>query len=130
MSEISILRRDERAGYQLRELYRRHGYTLYRMSKFEEYDLYVRNKSFLVSEHILTFTDTDGRLMALKPDVTLSIVKNSPDAPGATQKVCYNENRLPHLPRRRGIPGDHAGRSGVHRGLGRLHRRRGPGPGR
>ena len=91
MSEISILRRDERAGYQLRELYRRHGYTLYRMSKFEEYDLYVRNKSFLVSEHILTFTDTDGRLMALKPDVTLSIVKNSPDAPGATQKVCYNE---------------------------------------
>ena len=89
--ELTALRPDERAGYRLRELYRRHGYTLYRMSKFEEYDLYVRNKSFLVSEHILTFTDTDGRLMALKPDVTLSIVKNTPDEPGAAQKVCYNE---------------------------------------
>jgi len=62
------------------------------MSKFEEYDLYVRNKSFLVSDNILTFTDTDGRLMALKPDVTLSIVKNTPDAAGALQKVYYNEN--------------------------------------
>ena len=91
MNDVSILRRDERAGYRLRELYRRHGYALYRMSKFEEYDLYVRNKSFLISENILTFTDTDGRLMALKPDVTLSIVKNTPDSPGTTQKICYNE---------------------------------------
>ncbi len=88
----SIQRADERVSLQLRALYRRHGYSPYRMSKFEEYDLYVRNKSFLVSDNILTFTDTDGRLMALKPDVTLSIVKNTPDAAGALQKVYYNEN--------------------------------------
>lgn len=92
MNEASIIRPDERASLLLRELYHRHGYSPYRMSKFEEYDLYVRNKSFLVSDSILTFTDTDGRLMALKPDVTLSIVKNTPDAVGALQKVCYNEN--------------------------------------
>ena len=77
MKQSSIRRADERGGLKLRELYRRHGYLPYRMSKFEPYDLYVRNKSFLVSENILTFTDTDGRLMALKPDVTLSIVKNA-----------------------------------------------------
>ena len=62
------------------------------MSKFEEYDLYVRNKSFLVSDSVITFTDTNGKLMALKPDVTLSIVKNSRDLPGYVQKLYYDEH--------------------------------------
>ena len=88
---MDIMRGEERAGLRLRELYRRHGYLPYRMSKFEPYDLYVRNKSFLVSEDILTFTDTDGCLMALKPDVTLSIVKNARDG-GGLQKVYYHEH--------------------------------------
>ena len=86
------LRPDEQAGLLLRELYHRHGYQPYRMSKFEPYDLYARNKSFLVSENILTFTDTDGRLMALKPDVTLSIIKNIQPDPQALEKVYYSEN--------------------------------------
>ncbi len=81
----------EQLARQLRELYRRCGYTQYKMSKFEPYDLYVRNKSFLVSGDILTFTDADGRLMALKPDVTLSIVKNAREGAGL-QKVYYSEN--------------------------------------
>ena len=85
------LRPDERAGLLLRELYHQHGYQPYRMSKFEPYDLYAKNKSFLVSEHILTFTDTDGRLMALKPDVTLSIIKNIQPSAHALEKVYYNE---------------------------------------
>lgn len=76
----------------MRSLYRRYGYAPYKMSRFEEYDLYVRNKDFLVSDQIITFSDGSGRLLALKPDVTLSIVKNAPDAPGAVQKVYYNEN--------------------------------------
>ncbi len=92
MSQISFQRPDEVASIRLRELYSRHGYLPYRMSKFESYDLYVRNKHFLLSENILTFTDTDGRLMALKPDVTLSIIKNTRDTVGALQKVYYNEN--------------------------------------
>ena len=59
-----LLKNEERAVFRLRELYRRHGYLPYKMSKFEEYDLYVRNKSFLVSDHILTFTDVDGNRFA------------------------------------------------------------------
>ena len=69
----------ELIGLRLRSLYQDHGFTRYRMSKFEEYDLYSRNKDFLLSEGVITFTDVNGRLMALKPDVTLSIVKNVRD---------------------------------------------------
>ena len=76
----------------LKSLYESYGYSQFKMSKFEEYDLYVRNKSFLVSDHIITFTDTDGKLMALKPDVTLSIVKNSAETESGIRKVYYNEN--------------------------------------
>ena len=71
----SVFRNDEIAVYNLRELYQSYGYNLYKINRFEEYDLYARNKNFLVSENILTFTDTNGRLMALKPDVTLSLIK-------------------------------------------------------
>ena len=73
----------------LKELYEQHGYISYKMSKFEEYDLYVQNKNFLVSDSILTFTDASGRLMALKPDVTLSIVRGSKK--DESRKVYYNE---------------------------------------
>lgn len=88
----SVYKRDERAVFALRSLYQSYGYSKYKMSKFEEYDLYVRNKDFLVSDHIITFTDTNGKLMALKPDVTLSIIRNTKDAPGSVQKLYYNEN--------------------------------------
>lgn len=76
---------------RLRNTFERFGYAPYKMSKFETYDLYLHNKSFLVSEQILTFTDHNGKLMALKPDVTLSIVKSAHDATIA-QKVYYNEH--------------------------------------
>ena len=86
------LKNEEKAVFALRALYQKYGYIPYKMSKFEEYDLYVRNKNFLISDSIITFTDTNGKLMALKPDVTLSIVKNTKDTPGFAQKVYYNEN--------------------------------------
>lgn len=86
-----ILKNDEYAIYKLRELYRQYGYSHYKVSKFEEYDLYARNKSFLISENILTFTDTNGKLMALKPDVTLSIVKNIRENESDISKLYYNE---------------------------------------
>lgn len=88
---VRDMAQDERAAYALRSLYRGFGYAPYKMSKFEEYELYVRNKDFLVSDHIITFTDTTGRLLALKPDVTLSIVKNSRNSASGVQKVYYNE---------------------------------------
>ena len=88
----TYLKPEERAVFALRSLYRGYGYLPFKMSKFEEYDLYVRNKDFLVSDRIITFTDVGGKLLALKPDVTLSIIKNGEDRPGEKQKVCYNEN--------------------------------------
>ncbi len=88
----NVLKNDEKAIFEMRELYQKYGYAQYKMSKFEEYDLYVRNKDFLVSDNIITFTDTDGKLMALKPDVTLSIIKNGTDKKDSVEKVYYNEN--------------------------------------
>ncbi len=82
----------ENVMFTLRRLYDTYGYAQYKMNKFEEYDLYARNKDFLISDGVITFTDTNGKLMALKPDVTLSIVKNSKDEPNTVQKVYYNEN--------------------------------------
>lgn len=90
--DYKVLDSAERITYALRSLYGSHGYSQYKMSKFEEYDLYSRNKDFLVSDSIITFTDTNGKLMALKPDVTLSIIKNCGDLKGSVQKLCYNEN--------------------------------------
>ena len=92
MIDTTLLTGAERAIFSLRSLYGKYGYLPFKMSKFEEYDLYVRNKDFLVSDNVITFNDTDGRLLALKPDVTLSIIKNSTVTPGCKQKVYYNEN--------------------------------------
>lgn len=77
--------------YSLRSLYGQYGYSRYKMNKFEEYDLYARHKDFLVSDSVITFTDGSGKLLALKPDVTLSIVKNTRDGDGL-KKLYYNEN--------------------------------------
>lgn len=90
--ETDNLKYDEQAVFLLRALYSKYGYKQYKMRKFEEYDLYVRNKDFLISDSVITFTDTNGKLMALKPDVTLSIVKNTKDSDGSVQKVYYDEN--------------------------------------
>lgn len=87
-----IIKSDERAIFELRALYKSFGYSQYKMSRFEEYDLYVRNKDFLLSDEVITFTDSNGRLLALKPDVTLSIIKNSSDEKGLVEKLYYNEN--------------------------------------
>ncbi len=87
-----ILKNDEKAIFELRSIYQKYGYSQYKMSKFEEYDLYVRNKNFLISDNIITFTDTNGKLMALKPDVTLSIIKNIDGSSEGVQKLYYNEN--------------------------------------
>lgn len=82
----------ENVIYDLRSLYSRYGYSRYKMSKFEEYDLYARNKDFLISDSVITFMDRNGKLMALKPDVTLSIVKNTRDDSPAMRKLYYTEN--------------------------------------
>ena len=83
---------EERVRFALRALYERYDYRPYRMSQFEEYSLYAENRSFLQSPRVITFTDLDGRMMALKPDVTLSIVRHAQENPVMTEKLYYTEN--------------------------------------
>ena len=82
----------EKTNEALKQLYESFAYKQYKMSKFEEYDLYAGNKDLLASEGIITFTDTNGKLMALKPDVTLSIVRSAKEQAGTVSKVFYSEN--------------------------------------
>jgi ATP phosphoribosyltransferase regulatory subunit len=92
--QFAVLQPEEKVALQLRGVYDQHGYQLFRLSSFEEYDLYSQNKAFLNDADIISFTGSDGRLMALKPDVTLAIVNNTPD--GETRKVYYNEDVYRH----------------------------------
>lgn len=82
----------EKIVFSLRNLYENYGYKRYKVNRFEEYDFYAGCKSFLMSDNILTFTDTSGRLMALKPDITLSIVRSMGASSGRVKKVYYNES--------------------------------------
>ena len=89
---LEHLQPKERASFALRSLYETAGCRKYHMGRFEEYSLYQENRSFLSSEQVITFTDLDGRLLALKPDVTLSIAKTAQPAPGETLRYYYHEN--------------------------------------
>lgn len=91
MQQSRYLTRAEYVSAACREIYSKYGYRRYKMSRFEEYDLYAANRNFLDGDNIITFTSPSGRLMALKPDVTLSIVKNA-DCAGYSEKVFYTES--------------------------------------
>lgn len=89
---IENLKPDEILTLKLRRLFEQFGYKKYRMGRFEEYSLYAANRNFLTGDRILTFTDLDGKLLALKPDVTLSIVKNTKADRRNKEKLYYIEN--------------------------------------
>ncbi|MDD4124955.1 MAG: ATP phosphoribosyltransferase regulatory subunit [Eubacteriales bacterium] len=86
------LSKEDSVYFTLKDIYGRAGYTHYRLRKFEEYSLYLENMSFLTSESIITFNDADGKLLALKPDVTLSIVKNTKATVENGEKLYYRES--------------------------------------
>lgn len=92
MPENTMLSAYEKISMKLAELFGSFGYKKFKMSKFEEYDLYIENKSFLKSENIIAFNDPTGKLLALKPDVTLSIAKNTADNESEPRKLFYSEN--------------------------------------
>ena len=56
----------ERSTLQLRVLYEGAGYRKFRCSHFEEYSLYQQNERFLSDSQVITFTDLDGKLRAIK----------------------------------------------------------------
>ena len=90
--KLTSLRKSERTAYLLRSLYESRGYRNFRMGKFEEYDFYVDHRDFLSSAQIITFTDLNGKLMALKPDVTMSIVKNTRATAEYPERLYYSES--------------------------------------
>lgn len=92
MFNTSMLSFEEKTALKLTALFEGYGYKKYKMSKFEEYDLYIENKSFLKSENVIAFNDPTGKLLALKPDVTLSIAKNTADVESEPRKLFYSEN--------------------------------------
>lgn len=95
------LKPDERATLELRGLYEKYGYKKYKIGKFEEYSLYAANRDFLPGDKVLSFTDLDGRLLAMKPDVTLSVINNTRATKDKSEKLyyietVYRENRENH----------------------------------
>jgi len=86
------LKRDEQAVLYLRGLYERWGYSKVNVTDFEEYDLYADNRNFFGERNLLTFMNADGRAMALRPDVTLSIIKNVPGEGRQAYKLYYVED--------------------------------------
>lgn len=86
---INGLKNEERAALALKSLYRSYGYGEYKLTGFEDYSLYEENRSFLDGRGVLSF-GAGGRMLALRPDVTLSVVKNVNADDGAT-KLFYDE---------------------------------------
>ena len=91
MEQIAELTPEERIPLLLRGIYESYGYRRYSMGRFEPYDVYWQNRNFLKSEQVLTFSNFDGKLMALRPDVTVSIAKNIA-ADTVSAKLYYIEN--------------------------------------
>ncbi len=89
---LESLAKEETTTLTLSALYERLGYRKYRNTRFEEYSFYHDHQGFLSGEGVITFNNADGQLMALKPDMTLSIIKNADISPRTFSRVYYNEN--------------------------------------
>ncbi len=87
----SFLSKSEYYSLILREYYYENGYTFYKSNNFEDYDYYTDIKDYLYSDNIFTFTDSNNRLKALRPDVTLSILKQFNPSDNIC-KLFYSEN--------------------------------------
>lgn len=85
---IDFLRRGQRAVLEIKSLFLSYGFSEYKLSGLEEYSLYAENQSFLAGKDVITF-NAGNKLMALRPDVTLSIIKNA--SVDGTNKLFYDE---------------------------------------
>lgn len=82
----------EEISFLLEGMYRKFGFTKYNMNKFEPYSFYMENEKFLDDNRIITFSDPSGKLLALKPDITMSIVKTALKTPKENHKIYYSES--------------------------------------
>lgn len=84
------LRQEDSIVSELTALYGGRGYKRFKPACFEDYSLYLSNIDFLISKNVITFSGAGGRLLALRPDVTLSVISHSRGEEG-TKKLFYNE---------------------------------------
>ena len=76
----------------IRKMYDSYGYKKISLPSFEEYDLYNENKDF-IDRNVLTVMSPNGKLIALRPDITLSVAKKvSKDQSLKYSKIYYQEN--------------------------------------
>ena len=76
----------------IRKMYDSYGYKKISLPSFEEYDLYNENKDF-IDRNVLTVISPNGKLLALRPDITLSVAKKvSKDQSLKYSKIYYQEN--------------------------------------
>ncbi len=94
---IDFLSDIERLSISLEELFSRFGYKKYMVSRFEKYSFYTENENFLEDSRVITFSGRSGTLLALKPDITMSIAKHCIKNPDDHHKIYYNESvfRIP-----------------------------------
>lgn len=94
---LEFLTQNEQNALHLEDMYSKFGYDKYKVNRFEEYAFYMENESFLTDRRVLTFSGANGKLFALKPDVTTSIVKNCVSSESKQHKIYYNESvfRIP-----------------------------------
>lgn len=87
-----FLSKKEQIALSLENMYNKFGFTKYKMNDFEEYSFYMENEKFLDDNRIITFYSPSGKLLALKPDITMSIIKSCIKAADKTSKIYYNES--------------------------------------
>jgi len=90
--DFSKLSELERLEIECRLLLSGAGYERCHLSKFDEYALFDRHRAFLSGDYMLTFTDRFGKLMALRPDVTLSVMKQAAYQPQSVIRSYYMED--------------------------------------
>lgn len=88
---MKYFKREENITEELISLYESRGYTRYKPGCFEEYSLYQENKSFLIGKNVITFSGLGGKLLAMRPDVTLSLIRHTEPPKGTADKYYYNE---------------------------------------
>ena len=76
----------------IRKMYDSYGYKKISLPSFEDYDLYNENKDF-IDRNVLTVMSPNGKLLALRPDITLSVAKKiSKEQSLKYSKIYYQEN--------------------------------------
>ena len=82
----------EQKEAEMISLLRQAGFSRRHFDAFDEYALFDQNRAFLKKDHMLTFTDAHGKLHALRPDVTLSVMKQTAYRPADLYRIYYQEN--------------------------------------